>query len=279
MPHPRHPADRDTLTPATRPAGLQPQQTPTSCRDPASATCGRPSLRSNLGDRRRQTPQRSSSRQLGQTLTITSSSLPSLTSSTTTWRSPPCSPRARRVLAGWWSRCLWREQSRSAGGRRGAHGQVRAGRRSVGPGGAASSVSGSSGGACLGGMHVTYLVITILAALANGYAASLNFVGAESVKVVADRVQVSRRWMVPLGTLLASRRGRTSGRLRGAGAGDGCSDRPRRVLHLRCDRSPTSPRPPDRRGRVLLAPGGGGPDHERRLPQPLVTDLIPGAGS
>jgi hypothetical protein len=53
-------------------------------------------------------------------------------------------------------------------------------------------------------MHVTYLVITILAALANGYAASLDFVGAESVKVVADRVQVSRRWMVPLGTLLAS---------------------------------------------------------------------------
>jgi hypothetical protein len=64
--------------------------------------------------------------------------------------------------------------------------------------------SGSSGDACLGGMHVTYLVTTILAALANGYAASLNFVGAESVKVVADRVQVSRGWMVPLGTLLAS---------------------------------------------------------------------------
>jgi DoxX-like family len=53
-------------------------------------------------------------------------------------------------------------------------------------------------------MHVTYLVITILAALATGYAACLNFVGAESVKVVADRVQVSRRWMIPLGTLLAS---------------------------------------------------------------------------
>lgn len=53
-------------------------------------------------------------------------------------------------------------------------------------------------------MHVTYLAITVLAALANGYAASLNFVGAESVKVVADRVHVSRRWMVPLGTLLAS---------------------------------------------------------------------------
>jgi hypothetical protein len=53
-------------------------------------------------------------------------------------------------------------------------------------------------------MHVTYLVITILAALANGYAATLNFVGAESVKVVADKVQVSRRWMIPFGILLAS---------------------------------------------------------------------------
>jgi uncharacterized membrane protein len=53
-------------------------------------------------------------------------------------------------------------------------------------------------------MHVPYLVSTILAALANGYAAYLNFIGAESVKVVADRVQVSRGWMVPLGTLLVS---------------------------------------------------------------------------
>ncbi len=53
-------------------------------------------------------------------------------------------------------------------------------------------------------MHLTYLVTTILAALANGYAAALNFVGAESVKVVADRVQVSQRWMLPLGTVLAS---------------------------------------------------------------------------
>jgi DoxX-like family len=53
-------------------------------------------------------------------------------------------------------------------------------------------------------MHVTYLVVTILAALVNGYAASLNFAGAESVKVVADRVRVSQGWMVPLGTLLAS---------------------------------------------------------------------------
>jgi hypothetical protein len=64
--------------------------------------------------------------------------------------------------------------------------------------------SGSARDACLGGMHVTYVAITILAALANGYAASLDFVGAESVKIVADRIQVSRRWMVPLGALLAS---------------------------------------------------------------------------
>jgi DoxX-like family len=53
-------------------------------------------------------------------------------------------------------------------------------------------------------MHLAYFGTTILAALANGYAAALNFAGAESVKLVADRVQVSRRWMVPLGTLLAS---------------------------------------------------------------------------
>jgi hypothetical protein len=53
-------------------------------------------------------------------------------------------------------------------------------------------------------MYVTYLVATILAAAANAYAASLNFAGAESVKVVADRVQVSQRWMVPFGTLLAA---------------------------------------------------------------------------
>src|SRR5690242_6332021 len=53
-------------------------------------------------------------------------------------------------------------------------------------------------------MYITYLVITSLAVLANCYAASLNFVGAESVKVVADRVRVSRKWMVPFGTLLAA---------------------------------------------------------------------------
>jgi hypothetical protein len=65
-------------------------------------------------------------------------------------------------------------------------------------------VSGSPCAVCLRGMYITYLVITVLAALANGYAASLNFVGAESVKVVADRVQVSRKWMIPFGTLLAA---------------------------------------------------------------------------
>ena len=69
-------------------------------------------------------------------------------------------------------------------------------------------------------MHVIYLVTTILAAVANGYAASLNFVGAESVKVVADRVQVSRRWMVPLGHAAGLRRGRTSHGLCRTGAGD-----------------------------------------------------------
>jgi hypothetical protein len=53
-------------------------------------------------------------------------------------------------------------------------------------------------------MYITYLIITVLAVFANGYAASLNFVGAESVKVVADRVHVSQKWMIPFGLLLAA---------------------------------------------------------------------------
>ena len=53
-------------------------------------------------------------------------------------------------------------------------------------------------------MHIAYLVITILVALANSYAASLNFAGAESVKVVANHVEVSQKWMIPFGILLAS---------------------------------------------------------------------------
>ena len=53
-------------------------------------------------------------------------------------------------------------------------------------------------------MHVAYIAVTILASLANGYAAALNFTCAESVKVVADNVQVSHRWMTPLGVVLAS---------------------------------------------------------------------------
>lgn len=53
-------------------------------------------------------------------------------------------------------------------------------------------------------MYVIYVAVTIVAALANGYAASLDFIGAQSVKMVADRVHVPRSWMIPLGSLLAS---------------------------------------------------------------------------
>ena len=53
-------------------------------------------------------------------------------------------------------------------------------------------------------MHLAYVMITIVAAVMLGYAATLNFVGAESVKVVADNVHVSQKWMVPFGALLAS---------------------------------------------------------------------------
>jgi DoxX-like family len=53
-------------------------------------------------------------------------------------------------------------------------------------------------------MRITYLVVTILAALLNGYAATLSLVGAESVKAVADRLQISQQWMLPFGVLQAS---------------------------------------------------------------------------
>ena len=53
-------------------------------------------------------------------------------------------------------------------------------------------------------MHIAYIVTTLLAAFATSYAASLNLAGAESVKVVADRVHVSQRLMIPFGILLAS---------------------------------------------------------------------------
>ena len=52
-------------------------------------------------------------------------------------------------------------------------------------------------------MHIAYVLVTIVVALANSYAAALSFAGAESVKVVADTVRVPRKWMIPFGVLLA----------------------------------------------------------------------------
>jgi hypothetical protein len=53
-------------------------------------------------------------------------------------------------------------------------------------------------------MYIAYLAVTSLAALMNGFAATMNFVGAEFVKAVADTVRVSRTWMAPFGFLLAA---------------------------------------------------------------------------
>lgn len=52
-------------------------------------------------------------------------------------------------------------------------------------------------------MRTLYILTTCVTALVIGYAAYLNFSGAESVKVVADRVRVPRSWMVRLGAVLA----------------------------------------------------------------------------
>jgi DoxX-like family len=56
--------------------------------------------------------------------------------------------------------------------------------------------------ACLTGMRIAYVAVTIAVALANCYAAALSFAGAESVKVVAGKVRVPEKWLVPFGTLL-----------------------------------------------------------------------------
>ena len=53
-------------------------------------------------------------------------------------------------------------------------------------------------------MDILYITVTVVAALANGYAATLNVAGAESVKLVSDRVRVSQKWMLPFGILLAA---------------------------------------------------------------------------
>ncbi len=53
-------------------------------------------------------------------------------------------------------------------------------------------------------MYVLYVVVTILVALANSYAAYLSLSGAMSVEAVADTVRVSQRWMTPFGILLAA---------------------------------------------------------------------------
>lgn len=53
-------------------------------------------------------------------------------------------------------------------------------------------------------MQIVYVAVTVVVALANSYAAVLNFAGAESVKAVSDQVRVSRKWMIPFGLLLAS---------------------------------------------------------------------------
>jgi hypothetical protein len=54
------------------------------------------------------------------------------------------------------------------------------------------------------GIHIAYVAVTIVVALANSYAAALSLAGAESVKAVADEVRVPRTWMIPFGILLAS---------------------------------------------------------------------------
>lgn len=53
-------------------------------------------------------------------------------------------------------------------------------------------------------MFATYLVVTLLASVVNGFAAIANLIGHEYPKSQADKLSVPRSWMRPLGTLLAA---------------------------------------------------------------------------
>lgn len=53
-------------------------------------------------------------------------------------------------------------------------------------------------------LFATYLVVTLVTSAVNGMAAIANLIGHEYPKSQADRLQVPRSWMRPLGALLAA---------------------------------------------------------------------------
>lgn len=53
-------------------------------------------------------------------------------------------------------------------------------------------------------MHITYLTVTILAAVANGFSAALDFVRYEKILLAMDKAGVSRSWLTSLGLLKAA---------------------------------------------------------------------------
>jgi hypothetical protein len=53
-------------------------------------------------------------------------------------------------------------------------------------------------------MLAAYIAVTALTAIANAYAAYMDFARDESVIATAERVRLSQAWMIPLGTLLAA---------------------------------------------------------------------------
>src|SRR4051794_3412699 len=115
-------------------------------------------------------------------------------------------------------------------------------------------------------MHIVYVAITVLTATALAYAASLNFVGAESVRLVADRVQLSQKWMIPLGMLLAAGAGGLVIRAVRTGARVRRRHRTGSVLPVRSARSHPRARSRHRRRGDLLDAGAGPPDRRPHLP-------------
>ena len=98
--------------------------------------------------------------------------------------------------------------------------------------------------------------------------------GAESVKVVAEKVRVSQQWMMPPGTAGRGRHG-AAGRLRRSGAGHGRGSWPGPVLHLRSECPYTGARSWNVGGAAsFLVLAVAALNRGTRVPQPLVMTLL-----
>ena len=97
-------------------------------------------------------------------------------------------------------------------------------------------------------MFTAYIAVALLAAAANGYAATLDFLRHQKVLASMARLGLPERWLPLLGILKAAG-ARTAGRHRRAGDRNSCRSRARPVLCRRDHHAPACTR-------LLAWPGG-----------------------